>query len=125
VCEDETALNFGKEGECEYPPPVTPPPPPEKKEDCVHDMYEMATFEFPSGRIGYLVSWDGVAPNSSRQLCYFGEIAENTPVFEYVKYNSCTGQYTYNDEPWYFYDSTLEEPHWHNGACANVGGCGG
>jgi hypothetical protein len=124
VCEDETALNYGKEGECEYPPPVTPPPPPEKKETCLHKMYEMATFEFPSGKIGYLVSWDGYPANVSRQLCHFGEIAENTPVFEYVIYNSCTGKYTYNDEPWYFYDATLEEPHWHNGACANVGGCG-
>jgi hypothetical protein len=115
-------VNCPRMGNAKVAPYIPPPPPPE---ECVdHPMYQMATFEFPSGKTGTLVSWDGYPANVSRQLCHFGEVATNMPVFEWVYKDSCTGAITYNGETYPYYDPEMEKPHWHNGACANVGGCG-
>jgi hypothetical protein len=107
---------------------VPPPPPDEKDEDtCKPDrkMYMMATFEFPSGRTGTLVSWDGYPANKDRQLFWFCEVAENTPIFEWVYYNECDGKYYYNGEEYPYFNPAHLEPHWGPGSSpCGVGGCG-
>jgi hypothetical protein len=85
----------------------------------------MATFEKEGQPNCYLVSWDeDYAPNSSRQLCNCGWIADNMSDFEWVEVNSCTGAVRYDGMDWgKFYREDLIYPHWGDNACLNVGGC--
>jgi hypothetical protein len=122
LCEDETALNYGNEGECEYAPPPEPPV------VCTWDRkYKMATFEKEGQPDCYLVSWDeDYAPNAQRQLCNCGWIADNMSDFEWVEVNSCTGAVRYDGMDWgKFYREDLIYPHWGaNASIAGIGGCG-
>jgi hypothetical protein len=60
VCEDEAALNYGEEGECEYAPPPPPPPPPPPTPPPVCQSYNVGTwYECNTGNSTYTATSAG------------------------------------------------------------------
>lgn len=98
VCEDETALNFGQEGECQYPEPTPAPP----KCGFVKQNYGFAELWSSSGEYATMYIYpdeNGNLPAGvgvERQLCVLGWQAVHSGVFDFVYKDTCTGEYFFN-----------------------------
>jgi hypothetical protein len=98
---------------------------PETPEECewVEMPFGIVELEMAGGRMEwvYVYPTDGELPGGvsiDRQLCLYGEIAEQSHEIDFVYKNTCTGEFMFDGETWIPRADVLKD-----GVCNRSGEC--